>query len=258
MLLLWIIVFTLLGGALSALAAAVFLLFPAPVRVRLLPGLISFATGALLGAAFLALLPSAMSAPGVSPSSLTFAILAGLLLFFVLEKLVLWRHCHSEACETHAPRADHQHRSAAAYLILIGDGLHNFLDGILIASAFLTDVRLGMVTGLAIIAHEIPQELGDFAVLLHGGFSRRRAFIYNILVSATMTVGGIVAYFSLLAISHAIPYVVAVAAASFIYIAVADLIPDLHRRSEPGAALQQIVLILAGVGVIMLAEHYLG
>ena len=257
MTLFWIVVFTLLGGVLSALAAAAFLLLKEEVRTRVLPGLVSFATGTLLGAAFLGLLPSALSAPHASPNALAAAILCGLLLFFVLEKLVLWRHCHSEGCETHAPHG-RAHRSAAGHLILIGDGLHNFVDGILIASAFLTDVRLGTVTALAIIAHEIPQELGDFAVLLHSGFTRREAFVYNLLVSVAMTAGGILAYFSLMLIGNAIPYVVAIAAASFIYIAVADLIPDLHRRAEPGAATQQIVLILAGVGVIALAERYLG
>jgi zinc and cadmium transporter len=252
-LLFWIILFTALGGVLSALAAGAFLLLPLRWRARVLPSLISFATGALLGAAFLGLLPAALSAPHISYANIATTILLGLLLFFVLEKFVLWRHCHAEGCETHAP--DARRRTAVGHLVLIGDGIHNFVDGILIASAFLTDVHLGMVTGLAIAAHEIPQELGDFAVLLHAGFTRRKAFAYNLLTSGTMILGGVLAYFFLSLAGQITPYVVAIAAASFIYIAVADLIPDLHKRVEASATMQQIVLLLAGVGVIVLAER---
>jgi len=253
-LLAWIVLFTLLGGVLSVLAAALFLLLPESLRTRVLPAMVSFAIGALLGAAFLAVLPHALAAPGVRDMhAITSTVLLGLLGFFLLEKLVLWRHCHAHECEAHGamevqnPVAMHGHAKASGYLILFGDGVHNFVDGVLIAAAFLTDVHLGVVTALAVAAHEIPQEVGDFAILLHSGFTRGKALFYNVLSSLTTVVGGVLAYFSLGVTQAALPYVLAVAASSFIYIAVADLIPGLHKRLEPRVTLEQVVLISAGV-----------
>jgi zinc and cadmium transporter len=270
-LLAWIVLFTLLGGVLSVLAASVFLLLPESLRTRVLPAMVSFAIGALLGAAFLAVLPHALAAPGVRDMhAITSTVLLGLLGFFLLEKLVLWRHCHTHECEAHgsssvaggrtpgateahsatgvySPEAVHGHANASGYLILFGDGVHNFVDGVLIAAAFLTDVHLGVVTALAVAAHEIPQEVGDFAILLHSGFTRGKALFYNVLASLTTVVGGVLAYFSLGVAQAALPYVLAIAASSFIYIAVADLIPGLHKRLEPRATLEQVLLIGAGV-----------
>jgi len=253
-LLAWIILFTLLGGVLSVLAAALFLLLPEPQRTRALPAMVSFAIGALLGAAFLAVLPHALAAPGVRDMhSITSTVLIGLLGFFLLEKLVLWRHCHTHECEAHGTTLGvtktpvHGHATASGYLILFGDGVHNFVDGVLIAAAFLTDTHLGVVTALAVAAHEIPQEVGDFAILLHSGFTRGKALFYNVLSSLTTVVGGVLAYFSLGVAQAALPYVLAVAASSFIYIAVADLIPGLHKRLEPRVTLEQVLLIGAGV-----------
>jgi zinc and cadmium transporter len=150
----------------------------------------------------------------------------------------------------HAHDLTQQRASAAGYLIVIGDGVHNFVDGVLIAAAFLTDLHLGIVTAVAVAAHEIPQEVGDFAILLHSGFSRAKALFYNVLSSLTTVIGGTLAYFSLGFAQTALPYVLAVAASSFIYIAVADLIPGLHKRLEPMVTLQQVVLIAAGVSFI--------
>jgi zinc and cadmium transporter len=248
----WIVVFAILGGVLSVLAASLFMVLPARIRERLMPTLVSFATGALLGAAFLGLIPHAIQSPGVDdPHTISGTILLGVLAFFVMEKLVLWRHCHAEHCEAHAPETAHHHADvAASRLILVGDAIHNLVDGVLIAAAFLTDFHLGVVTSLAVIAHEIPQEVGDFAILLNGGYTRARALFFNTLSSLTTIVGAIVAYYSLAATMMAVPYVLAVAAASFIYIAVADLIPGLHRRMEPGAMVHQLVLIVAGVSLI--------
>jgi zinc and cadmium transporter len=253
-LIVWIILFCLLGGLLSVLAAALFLVLSESIRNHLLPHLVSFATGTLLGAAFLGLLPHAMAAVATQDTHvIPMAVLFGLLGFFLLEKLVLWRHCHEDHCEVHAPSASSRKRSTGT-LILIGDGLHNFLDGILIAGAFLTDIHLGVVTSLAVAAHEIPQEVGDFAVLLHSGFSRGRAFFYNVLSSLTTVIGGILAYVALQDVEHILPYVLAVAASSFIYIAVADLIPTLHQRVEGREAFQQIILI--GIGILLIyAAH---
>ena len=256
-LIVWIIIFCLLGGLLSVLAAALFLVLREPLRNHVLPHLVSFATGALLGAAFLGLLPHALASVNSSDTHvIPMAVLLGLLGFFVLEKLVLWRHCHADHCEVHAP--DQQSRDhSTGTMILIGDSLHNFLDGILIAAAFLTDIHLGVVTSVAVAAHEIPQEVGDFAVLLHSGFSRSRALFYNILTSLTTVIGGVLSYFALQSMQAALPYILAVAASSFIYIAVADLIPTLHQRVEGKAALQQVVLIAAGILLIYSAHSTL-
>jgi len=253
-LLLWILLFCLLGGVLSVMAAGLFLLFSESSRTRLLPHMISYATGALLGAAFLALLPHALAGPGVDDfHELMLVVLAGLLLFFVLEKMVIWRHCHSDHCDAHAPSPS-EVREKSASLILIGDGLHNFVDGVLIAAAFMTDFHLGVVTSIAIAAHEIPQEVGDFAILLHSGFSRGRAFFYNLVSSVTTIFGGLLAYFSLAGVEELLPYVLAVAASSFIYIAVADLIPGLHQRVNVRDTVQQVILIVAGVATIYFAH----
>ena len=246
----WILLFSLLGGVLSVLVAALFLLIDEQRRTAMLPHFVSFAIGALLGAALLGLLPRALAAQDVSgPELIPLTVLLGLLLFFMLEKMVLWRHCHVDDCEFHVP--DHNPvQSSAGFLILVGDGMHNFVDGILIGAAFLTDIHLGIVTSLAVAAHEIPQEVGDFAVLLHSGFTRQRAFIYNILSSLTTVVGGVLAYYSLTELQHFLPFVLAMAASSFLYVAVADLIPGLHKRVEAAATLQQILLI--GIGVLVI------
>lgn len=255
-LIVWIILFTLVGGVLSVILASFFLLLPQTFRTRLLPAMVSFAIGTLLGAAFLGILPHALEGPG-SGHKVMATVLGGLLIFFLLEKMVLWRHCHTDECEGHAPDAGHGRASASGYLILIGDGIHNLVDGVLIAAAFLADIHLGVITSLAVMAHEIPQELGDFAILLHSGFSRGRALLFNALSGLTMVIGGVVAYFFLSHAQDVIPYVLAIAASSFIYIAVADLIPGLHKRLEMHVTIQQIVLILSGVGVIYLAPDFL-
>jgi len=256
--LLWIILFCLLGGVLSVMAAAIFLVLPERTRERLMPHLISFAIGAMLGAAFLALLPHAMLSPTVTDiHSVTLAVLVGLLLFFILEKAVIWRHCHSTHCEAHVPEHDYKDGQAAGIMVLFGDALHNFVDGVLIAAAFLTDTHLGIVTALAVAAHEIPQEVGDFAVLLHSGFTRSRALYFNLLSSFATIIGGVLAYYSLSGVEWALPYVLAIAASSFIYIAVADLIPGLHKRAQGAEAIQQLALIITGVLVIYLAHSTL-
>jgi zinc and cadmium transporter len=258
-LILWIIAFTAIGGVLSVFAAAAFMLVPEATRTRMLSPMVSFAIGALLGASFLALLPHAFETPGVDVHQVAITVLCGILVFFLLEKMVVWRHCHTHDCDVHgeAPDVDRARHAATGNLILIGDGIHNMVDGVLIAAAFLTDVHLGIITSIAVIAHEIPQELGDFAILLHSGFSRSRALLYNALTGLTTIIGGVVAYFSLSLAEQLVPYVLAVAASSFIYIAVADLIPGLHKRPEFSATVQQIALIALGVGVIFLAHSTL-
>jgi zinc and cadmium transporter len=250
----WIVFFTIAGGALSALAAGVFLLAPDKARNRLIPHLVSFATGVLLGAAFMRLLPGAFE--GFGPDrihAVGLTVLAGLLVFFLLEKLVLWRHCHHDECDAHS--GGHSH-AASGRLILIGDAMHNFVDGVLIAAAFLTDFHLGVATSVAVIAHEIPQEVGDLAILLHSGFSRLGALTLNLLVSLTSVLGGVLGYMWLDNTRAFLPYALAVAASSFIYVAVADLIPGLHKRVDFRSALAQITLIAAGIGVIEITHRF--
>lgn len=254
-LLAWIVLSTAAGGLLSALAASTFLLSSEKLRARVLPHLVSFATGALLAAALLGLLPHAIEESGLADAhDIGLTLLCGLLVFFVLEKLVLWRHCHQDICEGHVPH-DHQRDAASASLILIGDGFHNVLDGVLIAAAFMTDVHLGIVTAIAVTAHEIPQEVGDLAILLHGGMSRARALSLNLLTSVTSVLGGMLAYFLLDDMTHALPYALAIAASSFLYIAVADLIPGLHRRVDPGSGAKQFVFIVLGAVVIYVSHR---
>ena len=252
-LLVLIIIFTAIGGVLSVLAAGVFLLLPEKQRNSILPHGISFAIGALLSVAFWGLIPHAFEE--VNPDqfqTLSGTILAGILGFFVLEKLLIWRHCHSGSCEAHGDdeHTHHHGHKSAGTLIIIGDGIHNFVDGILIAAAFLTDVKLGIVTSLAVAAHEIPQEVGDFAILLQSGYSKSKALFYNVLASCTTVIGGVLAYYSLEDLHDSLPFFLALASSSFIYIAVADLIPSLHKKTDIKTSLHQILLILAGVLVI--------
>jgi len=249
-----IVLFTAGCGAFSALIAGAFLLLPAARRDALVPHLVSFATGALLGAALLALVPHALES-GVGAHGIGIALVAGIIVFFVLEKMVLWRHCHADACEAHGPQ-EHHRAKASATLILWGDAFHNLLDGVLLAAAFLTDVHLGIVTAIAVFAHEIPQEVGDLAILLNSGMKRRRALMLNVVVSLTSVAGAVVAYFLLEQALGVLPYALAIAAASFLYIAVADLIPGLHRRVDARTSVQQVVLIALGILLIGLTHEF--
>jgi zinc and cadmium transporter len=245
-----ILAFTTLGGIASAAVAGAVLLLPAAARSRFLPHLVSFATGALLGAALLGLLPEALERAGPARGeAVGLAVTAGILLFFILEKLMLWRHSHEG--ELHDDGALQLHRDkASAMVVLLGDGIHNALDGVLIAAAFMTSAQLGVVTGIAVIVHEIPQEVGSFAVLLNSGMSRGRALLLNLLSSLTSILGGTLAYFALGEALGVLPYAVAIAAASLLYVAMADLIPGLHRRADVGASVAQVLLISLGIGLI--------
>ncbi|MBM4218403.1 MAG: ZIP family metal transporter [Gammaproteobacteria bacterium] len=249
-----IILLTATCGALSALVAGGFMLLPAAWRDALLPHLVSIATGALLGAALLALLPHALDS-GAGAHGIGIALAAGIIAFFVLEKLVLWRHCHADRCEAHGPE-DHHRDRASATLILWGDAFHNLLDGVLIAAAFLTDPHLGVVTTVAVFAHEIPQEVGDLAILLNGGMTRRKALALNVAVSLTSIAGAVIAWYLLAQALDALPYALAIAAASFLYVAVADLIPGLHRRVDARTSIRQVVLIAFGIVVIALSHGF--
>src|SRR5664279_273331 len=244
----WIVAASLLGGVLSVAAAAFVAL---NARTAWVPMLISYAIGAMLGAVFLEILPEAFTQTK-NVEHLAATVLFGILLFFVLEKLVLWRHYHGEEHEV-AREHNHDH-GRSGLMITVGDTFHNFVDGILIAAAFMADFKLGAVTALAIIAHEIPQEVGDFLILLHSGYSKRQALIFNLISSLATLIGGFLAYFALRTMQDWIPFILGLAAASMIYVAVADLIPGLHKRTELKATLQQVVLIGLGISSIWLTK----
>ena len=246
----WIVLATIAGGALSVCAAA----FALVLRAAWVPMLVSFAIGTLLGAAFLEVIPHAFEQGEAHVTAS--AILGGILGFFLLEKLLLWRHSHEHG-EGAEPQHHHEHARAGA-LIVVGDTVHNFVDGVLIAAAFLQGPELGVVTAVAIVAHEIPQEVGDFLVLLHAGYTRARAFTLNLLSSTGSVAGGVLGYFALSSLERWEPVLLGVVAASMIYVAVADLIPGLHKRPELRATAQQALLIAAGVAVIVLVRMLSG
>ncbi|MGQ0654442.1 MAG: ZIP family metal transporter [Betaproteobacteria bacterium] len=246
----WILAASVAGGTLSAGMAA----FALKLRASWIPSLVSFAIGTLLGAAFLEVIPHAFEQG--EAHKVAASILGGIFCFFVLEKLLLWRHCHTEHCEVHAPHppsgaSAHDH-GRSGILIVVGDTVHNFVDGLLIAAAFLQSTELGIIAALAIIAHEIPQEVGDFLILLHSGYSRMKALAMNLVSSAATVLGGVLGYFGLQHVSGMEPILLGFVAASMIYVAAADLIPGLHRRPELRDTASQSLLIALGIGTIAL------
>jgi zinc and cadmium transporter len=250
----WISATTLGGGVLSFALAA---LIAFSARASWIPALISFAIGALLGAVFLDILPHAFG-EAEQLHSVAATILGGILAFFVLEKLVLWRHCHVEDCEAHDQHGAAGDHGRSGLMITIGGGFHNFVDGVLIAAAFLESTQLGIVTAAAIIAHEIPQEIGDFVVLLHSGYRKAAALTMNALSGLAMLVGALVGYLALHAVQAWIHTALALAAASMIYVAVADLIPGLHKRPQLHDTAQQVLLIALGIAAIWLVGDLTG
>ncbi len=239
-----IILFTLLGSICSIGFAALLLLFKKK-QIRILStALIPFAIGTLLGAAFLGMIPQAqeqLTGERVFPF-----VIGGFLLFFMLEKFAVWRHCHEEPCDVH---------SQAGSLILFGDSLHNFVDGIVIVAAFTSSISLGITTSVAIIAHEIPQEIGDFTILLESGFTKVKAFVFNGVSSLTALAGAVIAYFLLPLLLSLVPYILAISAASFIYIALADLIPGRRTTGGLKSLSWELPIIALGVYTITLVHH---
>ncbi len=233
---------SVLGSFGGLLAASSFLLLGDARREKILPWAISYAVGTLLGVALLALLPQALDRLPATTALGT--LLAGVMAFFLLEKLVLWRHCHdTHECEVHT--------SSAASLVIVGDAFHTFVDGAVIAAAVLTSIPLGVTTALAVAAHEIPQEVGDVAILLRAGFSRTRAFTLNLLSGIGGILGAIGMLMASKSVPRLLPYVLAFAAGNFLYVAMSDLIPDLHRGGVEGGSIRQLVLIGAGILTII-------
>jgi zinc and cadmium transporter len=244
-----IVLASLLTGLLS-LSAAAFLSLG--ILARVVPKLVSLSAGLLLGTALLHLIPEAMES-GLDAHQFGWVFLAGLIGFFALEKLAILRHSHHHEGDGHDHHHGHDEHEAGpgGLLILVGDAIHNFADGLLIAAAFLVDTRLGWLTAIAIATHEIPQEIGDFIVLLNAGYSRRRAFLYNGLAGVAAVVGGVLGYFALKTGQTWLPYVICVAAASFVYIALADLVPDMQRQRKTRASMLQFALM--GLGILIIA-----
>ena len=244
----YIVTATFLGGLISVLLAAA---LSAPLLGLIVRHLVSLSTGVLLGTALLHVLPEAFGS-GEPPQALFLTLLGGLLFFFLLEKAELYRHGHHHEHDHH----DHHHGFDAeqagrgGWSVLVGDSIHNFCDGVLIAAAFLADPNLGIVTALAIIAHEIPQEVGDYIVLINAGFSRMRALAYNALSGLAAVVGGVLGYFLIGPWQEYLPYMMVVAASSFVYVAVADLIPQLQKRLSGRDTIMQIVWMGAGLLLI--------
>ena len=232
---------SLLGGLGGLLVASGVLLIRDRLRAKLVPWLVSYAVGALLGISMMGLLPESLES---LPADRVFAtLLGGILLFFILEKLVLWRHCHTHDCEVH---------ESTVASVMIGDTFHNFVDGAVIAAAVLTSVPLGVSTAVAVAAHEIPQEIGDFAILLHAGYSRRKALLLNVLSALASAAGAIGAFLAFDIVPRTLPYFLVLAASSFLYVAMADLIPGLHRGRTDASSLRQIILIALGIATMVL------
>ncbi|MCS5701614.1 MAG: ZIP family metal transporter [Acidobacteria bacterium] len=232
---------SLVGSMGGLLIASALLPLSSASRNRIVPWLLSYAVGTLLGVALLALMPEALGQ--LAPAPVFGALLTGILALFIIEKFVLWRHCHTEDCDVH---------DSSATLILIGGALHNLADGAIIAAAVLVSVPLGISTALAVAAHQIPQEVGDFAILLNAGYSRRRALWLNAFSASSAVGGAIIVYAATETLPHTLPYLLALAAGSFLYVAMSDLIPGLHKGETIGTgAVRQILLIVAGIGTIL-------
>ena len=247
----YIIIACLIGSLLPiTIAAAVAF----RVQARWIPTLVSYAVGALLGAVFLDIIPHMFEATK-NPARVAAFILGGILVFFILEKVLLWRHHHDHGGMDDA-HAGHDH-GRSGYMIIVGDSFHNFTDGVIIAAAFVADVKLGAVTALAIIAHEIPSEIGDFLVLLNSGFSRGKALALNAASGLATVAGAVLGYFMLASIRDWIPEILAIAAASMIYVAVADLIPGLHKRTALRESMGQVAFIALGIASIYLIHALL-
>jgi zinc and cadmium transporter len=236
-----IILFTLLGSICSVGFAASLLLFSKRQIFLVSAALIPYAIGTLLGAAFFGMIPEAQRK--LTDERIFPFVLGGLILFFILEKLALWRHCHEEPCDIH---------TKAGTLILFGDSLHNFVDGVAISAAFTTSISLGITTSLAVITHEVPQEIGDFAILLESGYSKIRAFLYNSVSSLAAVLGAVLTFFLLPVLVSTVPYLLSISAASFIYIALADLIPGRRTTGGLRSLSWELPLILLGIGTIAL------
>jgi zinc and cadmium transporter len=233
--------FSILGSVGVIITTSIFFVIKENTQKLLIPCLISYATGTLLAAAFLGMIREALV--NSKPLVVLSFVLGGIIGFFLLEKLIIWRHCHNEDCEVHG---------SAGPILLIGDAFHNFIDGVIITASFLISFEVGVAISISVIAHELPQEVGDFAILINAEYSRKKAFSLNLLSSITTIPGAVISYFILEKISSIIPHIMAISAASFIYLALSDLTPELHHKLGFGTNIRQGILIIAGIVTIIL------
>ena len=233
----------------SALSLALAFAFSKLKMVNYADYFVSFAVGTLLGAAFLEIIPHAYDLSG-DLHKISLVVLVGILIFFILEKLLVWRHCHGSHCENHSPAPNNDIKKGS--ILIIGDCFHNFIDGVLICSAFLVDINLGFITALAIIVHEIPQEISNFSILLNSGYSLVKTLWMNIITGISMMMGAAISFFILSDFSFLIPFILSLAASSMIYVAISDLIPTLHKKTQMQQTFQQTSSIFLGVIVIYL------
>jgi len=244
MILAWILISTFIVTLIS-LVGIFTLAIKGKLLEKILFGLIGFSAGSLIGGAFLHLIPEALEK--AQSETVFYYLILGIILFFSLEKYFYWRHCHNGVCDVHA----------FTYLNLIGDGLHNFIDGVVIAVSFTVSLKLGAVTTLAVIFHEIPQELGDFGVLVYGGFTKRRALFYNFLSALTAMAGAITGYLISDIAAGFSTFILPLTAGGFIYIATSDLIPQLHRERDPKRSGLAFIAFLSGIIFMALAKRLL-
>ncbi|MFX0085252.1 MAG: ZIP family metal transporter [Candidatus Hodarchaeota archaeon] len=245
MIILWIIGFCLIGSVGAIITASIFLLIQERKQKIIIPCLLSYASGTLITTALLGLIPHAFEYS--NPTTILFTILLGIIFFFLLEKLIIWRHCHETECEMHG---------TVGTMIIIGDAFHNAIDGATIAVGFLISIPVGIITTISVIAHEIPQEAGDFAILIHDKYSKRKALILNTVSSLTTVPTAILTYYTLDIVNVAIPYIMGISAASFLYIALTDLYPELHKSSGFWVEFGQFFMMTLGIGTILLILQF--
>ncbi len=243
----WILLFSIIGSLGSIISASSFLILNDKTQAKLVPLLIAFANGSLLTSAFIGLMPEAIEEFGEDPVPIFMVILISIIAFFVLEKAITWHHCHEVACDEN---------TAAGPVILMGDLFHNAIDGIIIAAGFLSSFTLGVAVSLSVITHEISQEIGDFAILLHSGYEKKKAMLFNYLSSTSTILFAVISYYLLDFIHGTIPFIMAISAASFIYISLVDLAPELHRKIGWKHLLKQLSMILAGMGLMLIVFQF--
>lgn len=236
----WIIGSTLFVSLISLIGIFTFALSDKSLK-RILLVLVGFSAGALMGGAFLHLIPESLD--NSSSDAVFVTVILGFILFFLLEKM-LWRHCHEKECHIHA----------FAYLNLFGDSIHNFIDGLVMAAAFLTSIPLGIATTIAVAAHEIPQEIGDFGVLVYGGIEKYRALFFNLVTALTAMLGGVLGYSLSSYAGDSINFLLPLAAGGFIYIAAVDLVPELHKETEKWKTIFSFLSFLAGIALMWLLK----
>lgn len=233
----WIVAATLFVSFISLIG-----IFTLPLQDRslkkILLVLVGFSAGTLMGGAFLHLIPESLES---GSDGIFVMVIIGFLLFFLMEK-ILWRHCHENRCEIHT----------FAYLNLVGDAVHNLIDGLIIAAAFVTNIPLGIATMIAVAAHEIPQEIGDFGVLVYGGFKKKKALFLNLVTALTALIGGLLGYFLSSYVENALSILLPLAAGGFIYIASVDLLPEIHKETDRWKTTLSTILFIAGIGLMWL------